>query len=623
MYFLRHYLSIFYFQNDAGKIAVNIESNNIGDVFICVDKNCDKMQYLKNAYSYELNQQNPLFYNGAIDDIEFIFNNNNNNIEAISIFYNLDKLFYLSKDDLKNIEINEIDFNGSIKYASKISLNKANDKTKFQKFAVYLESIFYNWYFYLFSYILILFYFLKYKQRFDFEIKYGILWVLALAFILRLSHINYIPLWNDELYTFCYISNLGESFNLKRTFLDAGNPPIYFLLSNIWLKFFNQNLFLIRLLPCLIGVFQVYSIYFIIDKILNKKTALIAAFLSSINIFLILQSNEIRSYILSMTLVLWSGYYFYKLTKDFSNRNLLCYSIISILLINLHYYCIFYVFANFVLGIFIFKNNRVKFLAANILSFATFLPYFLLVVLKQSFVNDFNSWIPKPSIDVFLNHIKFYFGNIFFFLLTILFVFFVYNRAQKPQKELIFYNCFIISFVFVFALLVSLLIKPVLFERYFCIFIPLFIINTSVFLSFDYKYKLQPIIILIVFLSSISFPKYENFNLFDNINLMMKYSYLDSKNNNEYQSYFIVPDKIEYVKYFPYINKKQVIILESKDLNNPNSLDNILEKIDKTNARKILYFPELPFGYVYKKFDNIKAKKIETTLMRIYKVYID
>ena len=137
---------------------------------------------------------------------------------------------------------------------------------------------------------------------------------------------------------------------------------------------------------------------------------------------------------------------------------------------------------------------------------------------------------------------------------------------------------FIISFVFVFALLVSLLIKPVLFERYFCIFIPLFIINTSVFLSFDYKYKLQPIIILIVFLSSISFPKYENFNLFDNINLMMKYSYLDSKNNNEYQSYFIVPDKIEYVKYFPYINKKQVIILESKDLNNPNSLDNILEK---------------------------------------------
>ena len=104
---------------------------------------------------------------------------------------------------------------------------------------------------------------------------------------------------------------------------------------------------------------------------------------------------------------------------------------------------------------------------------------------------------------------------------------------------------------------------------------------------------------------------------------MMKYSYLDSKNNNEYQSYFIVPDKIEYVKYFPYINKKQVIILESKDLNNPNSLDNILEKIDKTNVKKILYFPELPFGYVYKKFDNIKAKKIETTLMRIYKVYID
>ena len=70
--FFRHHFSIFYFQNDVGKIAVNIESSDIGDINICFDKTCDKMEYLKGVYCYELNQQNPLFYNNAPKHLEII-----------------------------------------------------------------------------------------------------------------------------------------------------------------------------------------------------------------------------------------------------------------------------------------------------------------------------------------------------------------------------------------------------------------------------------------------------------------------------------------------------------------------------------------------------------------------
>ena len=36
------------------------------------------------------------------------------------------------------------------------------------------------------------------------------------------------------------------------------------------------------------------------------------------------------------------------------------------------------------------------------------------------------------------------------------------------------YNVYVISFVFVGAFLISMFIKPILFERYLCIFLPLF-----------------------------------------------------------------------------------------------------------------------------------------------------
>ena len=136
----------------------------------------------------------------------------------------------------------------------------------------------------------------------------------------------------------------------------------------------------------ILGLVQIASIYFILNKVIDKKAAILASFLSAINIFIIVESNEIRSYILSMSLVLWGGYWFYKLLKDFSNKNLIIYLIFSSLLINCHYYCIFFVLANFILGCFLFKNNKKKFILGNFISFLTFLPYFLNTFLAFSYV---------------------------------------------------------------------------------------------------------------------------------------------------------------------------------------------------------------------------------------------
>ena len=56
--FLRHHFSVFYFQNDINKIAVNIEMPKNKEIYVCFNKNCDLMNFKNDIYSYKLNQEN-------------------------------------------------------------------------------------------------------------------------------------------------------------------------------------------------------------------------------------------------------------------------------------------------------------------------------------------------------------------------------------------------------------------------------------------------------------------------------------------------------------------------------------------------------------------------------------
>ena len=89
MFFLKHYFSVFYFQNDVNRIALNIETNkNIGQVYSCFDHDCDLMKYENGIYTYKLNQENPLFYK-EISNIELVFESEKkfSNVKNISVLF--------------------------------------------------------------------------------------------------------------------------------------------------------------------------------------------------------------------------------------------------------------------------------------------------------------------------------------------------------------------------------------------------------------------------------------------------------------------------------------------------------------------------------------------------------
>lgn len=620
LFFLRHYLNSFYFQNDVNKISFNLESSYKGEGFICFEGKCDVLNYENGVYFYKLNSTKPIFYNGEINSFEILSKDETlfQNAKSLGIFLGNNFI----KKDKDTLHFNKIKLQNETFYKTKIQIK--NNKTFLQKAGLYFESLFYNWYFYLISYILILIYLNLYQGRFDFKIKYPIIIILTIGLFLRLSHINFVPFWNDELYVLTKIFN--NNFNIfSNCFNDAGNPPLFFVLANFWLLFFNKSIFSIRFLSLILGLVQIGSIYFILNKVIDKKAAILASFLSAINIFVIVESNEIRSYILSMSLVLWGGYWFYKLLKDFSNKNLIIYLIFSSLLINCHYYCIFFVLANFILGCFLFKNNKKKFILGNFISFLTFLPYFLNTFLLKSLDNSFNTWLEKPSIDLIYSHIIFYFGNIFFFILTIIFCVFVFQKLKNKEKNIFLYNVYVISLSFVFAFLISIFVKPILFERYFCIFLPLLIINTTILILIDYNFKIKFLIPFLVFLFSINMPKYENYNLFSNISQVAQFYGYDVKYNENKENYFITPDFIDYIKYYPFIDKTKTIVSNYGVREDVDLMKFYLSQVKETKKEIVFYLPEICMNSKIKFMKdnkNIKIRKFETNMVPIYKIYI-
>lgn len=627
MFIFKHSFNIFYFQNDVKKIAINLEATSALDSpLICFDDNCDFINNKNNIYSYLLSPSKPNFYKN-FHKVAILLNPNDilkiNSIEFFDGF----KLNYIHKNQFS---YNLIKVENSERCEILLPF-KTNYKSIFQRLGVYFESIFYNWYFYIFSYILLIVYFYLNKTNFDLKIKPILIPILFIGLFLRLSHIDNLPLWFDESYTYSIISNLGE-LNFLNCFKDGGNPPLYFIISNIYLHFFNQNLAIIRFLPCLTGIILIYACFYIPNKLLNKNIGLLSGFLCAINILIINQSNEIRSYVLAMVLVLICSYYFYKLFSNFNNKDLIIYTIFAILLFNTHYYCILYLFFNLILGLILIKNNRIKFLISNSLAFLSFLPYFFYTFIHKSLSTNFNSWIPNPSFEVFKNHITYYFGNHFFFVLTIVFLIIIFkkNLLNKIEKNILFYSVSLIVFSFLSALLISLTIKPILFERYFCIFIPFLIINTSIFINLNYDKNLKPLIICLILLFSINMPKYETFNQFSNIDLFVRYSLNDIKKYPKEESFLVLLENEKYLNYF----KKDFKNIENSNiivtnLNNPEKIDiinhykKIIKSKNKNLKKAVIYLPEMCINSKIKFSNQENIKTINTTIMPIYKIFIE
>ncbi len=454
---------------------------------------------------------------------------------AVNNIENVEKIILYNGNDISFPEIQK-------------EINTDNTKDIISCFSIFLLSLFYNPWFYILSYIFLMLYLSEYGCK----CRFLPLIILSFAFVLRISSLNSIPFWDDEIYSIVVTDKFSPVSSL---FNDPGNPPFYFILFKFWrILFENENFF--RFSSVILGLLFNFAFFIYLKKNVSRKCAITGLFLVSINIILIYFSQEIRCYILLMMLSVLSSIFLF----NFKKKNQIFYFISTIALLYTHFYGAFLFLYNFIFGMFYLSKKRIKsFLILNALSALLYLP--LIIYKRQSLASDFNSWLKAPLSGDFHLVFNTFSGSIMVFGLFVLGTVFIYCFLKKRKLKIFLkYNFFAIIFVFFASIIFSYLIKPVFLYRYFYIVYPMYLAVISLFASLDFKTKYNILLsFMIIFIFGLN-SRLNKQNLFCNHNLYFKFiqNDLDLKNNN----IIYMSDTVKgYKKFEDFLNKNNAKII--------------------------------------------------------------
>jgi mannosyltransferase len=146
------------------------------------------------------------------------------------------------------------------------------------------------------------------------------------------------PFWFDECFS-VIVARLDWRDFLHLLWWREGNMSLYYLLLRAWLHFGGTEFF-IRGLSVALAIAGLPAIYWLAHLLFDRRTAVIAVALTSVNAYHIRYAQEARSYSLFFLFaVLSSGYFCVYLQKP-SRRNLVCYGLTSVLAVYAHFYAL-------------------------------------------------------------------------------------------------------------------------------------------------------------------------------------------------------------------------------------------------------------------------------------------
>ena len=317
--------------------------------------------------------------------------------------------------------------------------------------------------------------------------------IILLGFVFRFYNINYENLWIDEIYSFWVTDpNLSFSETYSRVQTTESIPFLYFYLVKLCNKIFGYDPIVGRCFSALFGFLSIFSIGILCKKITQNKSYLLTTCLVSLNIFLIVNSQEIRVYIFTFFLISLSLIFLLNLYKEDKNKiftkNLILFNFFTFMAVLSHPFAIILLASLIVFLIidyFFFLNNHRK------INISLVLISILTIVFLYHYVNHISlnkiGWIEQPDIKFLTN---FYFSKFFgsrllgiIHFLTLIVLLFYFRKKIKKNREIIFLIIFLILSYFI-PLVYGYFIKPIIFPKYIVfVLIPIIlIISILVFL---------------------------------------------------------------------------------------------------------------------------------------------
>jgi len=416
------------------------------------------------------------------------------------------------------------------------------------------------------------------SEKWKFELI--ILAIMILGFILRIYKIGDYGLWIDEITSLRHIES-GFFSIMRNLSLHSVHPPFYFWFLHLWVKFFGDTHFVLRLPSLIFGIITIYLIYLIGSNLFDKKVGLYSSFLGAISLHHIFHSQEVRMYTLLPLLAFLSFFLFYRLLKE--NRPFLrfLYIIVSIIMVYTHLYGLLIIFSQLCYALFFLKQKKklVMFFLMQILIFLIYLPIIYNIILPRIPLG-YKTWHSHPGLLTIYSVIMAYSGFLplffyhyflkpsfcdlslglcvtiaYLFISISLFKLLKSNRKNRDFFEKIILLLFYFGSVTILPFLISFM-KPLFDWRYTITAFPAFCILAGLGWA-KISLPIKKIIIFLIFVTSLTlnyfsysiFPRATNENLANFINktmndgdklVVVRYEYY-----KKFLNYFLPNTKIE------------------------------------------------------------------------------
>ena len=128
------------------------------------------------------------------------------------------------------------------------------------------------------------------ESRFLYLIRkqFPLILICILAIFLRFYRISSQSMWFDEALSLAYAQL--SLLDIIRMVISDTQAPFYYLFLHIWILL-GESEFILRMSSAIFGIASVYLVYIVAEKIFDKRTGLISAFIISISPFNIYYSH--------------------------------------------------------------------------------------------------------------------------------------------------------------------------------------------------------------------------------------------------------------------------------------------------------------------------------------------
>lgn len=313
--------------------------------------------------------------------------------------------------------------------------------------------------------------------------------IISVGIFFRIYNLNYEDFWIDEILSF-WIAD--PSLTLSETFERHNNieqVPIFFnLILKYFFKLFGYNAYFSRYLISFFSVLSLIISFLIMSNISKKKNSIIFySLLISLNIYLIKYSFELRVYSLLFLLICLSIFYYIKVINNGTNYQYILFFIFTFLSIISHPFSLI-VFLSMISYSFIisFKkklNNKLNLTLFLLFVFSSIYYFFYFLNL-----NEITSWITQVNFKFFTNYFfsKFFGSRVLGLLHLSIFLYLVIYFKNKILNSNLLFFLLIIFYSYILPLIFSLIVRPILIDRY-IIFVILPILIITSYLIFEPK----------------------------------------------------------------------------------------------------------------------------------------